>query len=192
MTSPLVQLRTSRMQSGEDALVTRLLGKGSRKGSTLPGRAGDVIQHPPVWASFAGILAMTGPGGRRAALRGAVGYAAATLLHLPLKGVTGRSRPRGAGLFHLGPVTSSFPSGHAGSDLAFVLAAAQEAPLLALPLTAATMVVHWSLVRSRSHYPSDVFFGGVLGIAVVVAMARVWPPVRGRSGSTSVSLSPNH
>jgi hypothetical protein len=36
--------------------------------------------------------------------------------------------------------------------------------------------VHWSLIRKRSHYPSDVIAGGALGIAVAMVMWKLWPP----------------
>ncbi len=39
---------------------------------------------------------------------------------------------------------------------------------------AATMASHWSMVRSRGHYPSHVVVGGVVGIAVAVAAWRLW------------------
>ena len=165
-----------RTRSGEDAFVTRLIGKGSRKGSTLFGRAGDIIQRPPAWAGLAALIAATGRTGRRAALRGSVCYLGAALAHLPIKAIVGRKHPRGAALLQLGPFTSSFPSGHAAADLAFALGVAQELPVLFLPLSGATMAVHWSLVRKRSHYPSDVLAGGVLGIAVAVAAWKLWPP----------------
>lgn len=167
--------------------MERLVGKGSRKGSTPLGRAGDVIQHPPVWAGVAGVLALTGPRGRRAGLRGIVCYGAAALLHLPVKALVGRRHPQRASRHTLGPFTSSFPSGHAASDLAFALGAAQEIPLLFLPLSAATTAVHWSLVRKRSHYVSDVAVGGALGIAVALAAWRLWPP--GGSGGQADARS---
>ena len=165
----------------EDALMAKLVGKGSRKGSTPVGRAGDVIQRPPAWAGLAGVLALTGPRGRRAGLRGIICYGAAALVHLPIKAAVGRRHPTGAAANTLGPFTSSFPSGHAASDLAFALGAAQEIPVLFLPLSAATMAVHWSLIRKRSHYVSDVLAGGALGIAVALAAWKLWPP--GEPGS---------
>lgn len=165
-----------RKRSTEDALVSRLIGKGSRKGSTWVGTAGNIIQRPPAWAAVAAIISATGRRGRRAALRGSVCYLSAALAHLPIKAIVGRRHPPGSALLQLGPFTSSFPSGHAASDLAFVLGASQELPILFLPLSGATMAVHWSLVRKRAHYPTDVLAGGVLGIAVAAAAWKLWPP----------------
>lgn len=165
-----------RKRSAEDALQGRLVGKGSRKGKTLFSRAGDVMQRPPSWAAVAAVLAATGRRGRRAALRGGVCYLSAAAVHLPIKAVVGRRHPPGAALLQLGPFTSSFPSGHAASDLAFVFGAAQELPRAFVPLSCASLAVHWSLIRKRSHYPSDVLVGGALGIAVSLVVARLWPP----------------
>ncbi len=162
--------------SAEDLLMTKWFGKGSRHGSTLFGKAGDIAQQPPVWAGLALLLGMGGPRGRRAALRGSVCYTAAALAQVVVKVVVGRSRPAGSGLMRLGPVTSSFPSGHAATDLAFNIGASQEIPVLFFPLSAATLAAHWSIVRSRGHYMTDVLAGGGLGIAVALAAWRVWPP----------------
>lgn len=169
-----------RSRAAEDEVMSRLVGKGSRKGSTPFSRAGDIIQRPPTWAAIAGLLAATGRRGRRAALRGGVCYLSAAVSHLPIKALVGRRHPRGAALHQLGPMTSSFPSGHAASDLAFVFGAAQELPLAFLPLSAATLAVHWSLIRKRAHYVSDVLAGGALGIAVALVVRKVWPPLGGQ------------
>ncbi len=159
--------------------MEKLVGRGAKKGSTLVGRAGDIAKQPPVWAGVAGALALTGSRGRHAALRGGLCYVAASVAHLPIKAVVRRGRPPGASrLTKIGPLTSSFPSGHCASELAFSLGAAQELPLLFVPLYAATLVSEWSLVRSRSHYPSDIFAGAGLAIVVALVVRRLWPPVR--------------
>lgn len=168
-----------RLSTAEDAFMAGFMGKGSKHGSTWFGRAGDVIQRPPSWLGIAGIIAATGPSGRRAAARGLVGYGSAALVHLPIKVAVGRRHPRGSALHQLGPFLSSFPSGHSAADLAFALCASQEIPWLMIPLSGGTMAVHWALMRKRAHYPSDVFAGGVLGIAVALTMWKVWPPTRG-------------
>ncbi|HEX2043402.1 MAG TPA: phosphatase PAP2 family protein [Acidimicrobiales bacterium] len=139
-----------------------------------------------MWAGLAVALALAGGArGRRAAVRGSVCYAStAVVANVVVKPLVRRSRPPGAGEGRVGPFTSSFPSGHAATDLAFTLAAAQEMPALFLALAPATMAAHWSLVRSRGHYPSDVFFGGVLAIAVVLVAWKVWPPGAEREDPT--------
>ena len=154
--------------------MTRVVGKGS----SVFSRAGDIIQRPPAWAGVAALLSATGERGRRAALRGGVCYLSAAAVHLPIKALVGRKHPPGAARHQLGPMTSSFPSGHAASDLAFAIGAAQELPLAFLPLSACTMAAHWSLVRKRAHYPSDVLAGGALGIAVALAAWKLWRPRR--------------
>lgn len=173
-------------------MMARLVGRGGRKGKTRFGRVGDVMQRPPSWAVVAGLLSATGPRGRRAALRGGVCYLSAALLHLPLKALVGRRHPPGSALHQVGPFTSSFPSGHAASDLAFVLGASQELPLAFLPLSAASMAVHWSLVRKRAHYVTDVLAGGVLGAAVALAAWKLWPPSddSGRAGPEDAVAAP--
>jgi len=166
-------------ESGEDALVTKLVGAGSRHGSTWFGRFGDVTKRPHTWAGIAGVLAMSGPRGREAAARGAAGYAAGTIVHLAVKVIVGRRRPPGASRHTtIGPVTSSFPSGHCASELAFSLGAAQEVPWLFVPLYAATFAGEWSLVRSRAHYPSDIFAGAAISVALALIAWKVWPPHR--------------
>lgn len=155
--------------------MRRLAGQGARHGSTLFGRAGDITKRPPVWAVVAGVLALGGPRGRQAAMRGAGGYVVAAVAHLPLKVLVDRTRPPGA---HRLTVTSSFPSGHCASELAFSIAAAQEVPWLIVPLYAATLAAEWSMIRSQAHYPSDIFGGAALGIVVAVVAQKVWPSKR--------------
>lgn len=110
-------------------------------------------------------------------MRGGVCYGVAAIVaNVGIKPWVARDRPPGAGEGRPGPVTSSFPSGHTATDLAFSLGVAQEIPVLLAPLTLATLSAHWSMVRSRGHYPSDVLIGGVVGIAVAVAAGKLWPP----------------
>ncbi len=182
------QGRMARWVEAEKAAVL-LLPRRARRGSTLFGRLGDIVQQPPSWALLAAVLALAGRSrGKRAAVRGAVCYGiAAVVANLGIKPWVGRSRPPGAGEGRPGPVTSSFPSGHTATDLAFSLGVAQEIPSLFIPLTCATMAAHWSMVRSRGHYPSDVLVGGVVGIAVALAAWRLWPP-GGRSDEQAVAV----
>ena len=168
-----------KLKVAED-VVMRLMPRRARQGSSLFGRLGDVVQQPPVWAGLAGALALAGGRrGRRAALRGSVYYGLAAVVgNVMVKPVVQRSRPPGSGKGRTGPVTSSFPSGHAATDLAFTLGASLELPILFVPLSGATMAAHWSLVRSRGHYPTDVFAGGTLAVCLALVMWKVWPPRR--------------
>jgi len=140
---------------------------------------GDVTKRPPVWVAIAAALAATGPRGRQAAVRGSVSYVAGAAAHLAVKVVVGRRRPPGASTHaRIGPVTSSFPSGHCASELAFSLGAAQEIPWLFVPLYGATAAAEWSLVRSRAHYPSDIFAGAAISVVVALVGWKLWPPHR--------------
>ncbi len=161
----------------EDAAMS-LLPRRARQGSTWFGRMGDISQQPPVWAALAGALALAGGAkGKRAALRGSLCYGvAAVVANVAIKPFVRRTRPPGSGEGRSGPVTSSFPSGHSATDLAFALGVTQEIPWMFIPLTGATLSAHWSLMRSRGHYPTDVLVGGVVGLAVAFAVWRLWPP----------------
>ncbi|MDP9070979.1 MAG: phosphatase PAP2 family protein [Actinomycetota bacterium] len=174
-----LQRRMRRWQMAEEAAIS-VLPRRRRRGATWFGRLGDVVQEPPVWLALAAALAVGGGArGKRAALRGSVCFGAAALVaNLAIKPLAGRSRPPGAGEGRPGPVTSSFPSGHTATDLAFSLGVAQEIPAVFIPLTGLTMAAHWSVVRSRGHYPSDVLVGGLVGVVVAFAAWKLWPPAR--------------
>jgi membrane-associated phospholipid phosphatase len=140
-------------------------------------RVGAITKRPPIWAVVAGALVWRGgQRNRDAALRGGVAYAiAAVLANMVMKPLVHRRRPAGSGQARIGPLTSSFPSGHAATDLAFVFGVSQRSPALFAPLAACTIAAHWSLVRSRAHHVSDILVGGALGIAVAVVVGALWP-----------------
>ena len=145
----------------------------------LPRSSSDFAKRPPLWAGIAGLLALSGPKGRAAARRAIAAYAAAGAIHLPIKLLVGRRHPPGAKAnAKIGPILSSFPSGHTASELAFTLGAAQEVPALVVPLYAATFASEWSLIRSRAHYPSDVLAGAGIAVAVALAASKLWPSNR--------------
>jgi undecaprenyl-diphosphatase len=109
-------------------------------------------------------------------MRGGVAYAvAAVVANLVMKPLVHRRRPAGSDRARIGPVTSSFPSGHAATDLAFVFGVSQRVPLLLPPLAACTVAAHWSLVRTRAHHLTDILAGGTVGIAVALAVGAMWP-----------------
>jgi membrane-associated phospholipid phosphatase len=74
--------------------------------------------------------------------------------------------------------SSSFPSGHTASAVAFLVVVGRRHPRLALPLAALATTVGLSRVSTGLHYPSDVIAGGALGAAVGAVSCRVpirWP-----------------
>ncbi len=123
---PFRRKRMKRLRIGEDVFM-RLLPRQARQGSTRFGRMGDVVQQRPVWVGLSGLLAFAGgPRGQRAAARGSVCFAVAAIVaNLVVKPLAGRRRPPGSARGRTGPVTSSFPSGHAATDLAFTLGVAR-------------------------------------------------------------------
>jgi undecaprenyl-diphosphatase len=143
-------------------------------------RAGRIAEQPPFWGCVATALTVRGGvRGRQAALRGSAGYiVAAFVANIGIKPFVDRRRPQGAGKGRIDPLTSSFPSGHTASDLAFIFGVAQELPLLVIPLAGATTAAHWSLIRSRKHHVSDVFGGGVIGLVVAHVMWKLWPTAK--------------
>lgn len=155
------------------------------RATTVLDRVGSVTKRPPIWAVVAaGLVAFADGRGRAAALRGGVGYGvAAVVANLVVKPIVHRKRPPDAAEHaRIGPITSSFPSGHAATDLAFVFGVSQEIPALFAPLSAATFAAHWSLVRTRAHYVSDILVGGAIGIGVAVGLRALWPRTPASSG----------
>jgi uncharacterized protein YndB with AHSA1/START domain len=140
-------------------------------------RACSVSQQPAAWGVLALVLASAGGArGRRAARRGLVSYAVSgAVANMVVKPLVRRSRPPEAG-GGIGPITSSFPSGHSATEVAFVLGAAQEMPSLLVPLLVASVAGKVSIVRTRGHYLGDVVAGSVTGIAACGALWRLWRP----------------
>ncbi len=147
--------------------------------------SGRVAKQPPFWVAVAGGVAAAGrgaDGSRRTAAQALVGYGSAGVVaNLILKPMFGRERPPGAGKL-IRPPTSSFPSGHAACDTAFALIVARALPVLAMPMLALTTASHWSLWRERSHYVSDILAGDAVGVALAMAVLRLWPAPVGDPG----------
>jgi undecaprenyl-diphosphatase len=147
---------------------------------------GKVAKQPPFWVGAAAALAVVGQGRNRpAAGRALAGYASAGVVaNLVLKPIFRRDRPEGAG-GRFGPLTSSFPSGHAACDTAFAVIAAREIPSLTVPMLALTTASHWSLWRARQHYVTDILAGDAVGVALALATRRLWPTPDGASAPST-------
>jgi undecaprenyl-diphosphatase len=126
-----------------------------------------------LWIGTAGLMALTGARGRRAALDGLASVAVTSgVVNLGLKPRWRRRRPDRAA--HQVPIarqvdmprSTSFPSGHAASAAAFATGVARELPGVAVPLQAAAALVAYSRVHTGVHYPIDVIAGAVVGGAL--------------------------
>jgi membrane-associated phospholipid phosphatase len=145
-------------------------------------RISRAADHSKLWLGSAGILALTGPRGRRAASDGLASVALTSLVvNLLFKPLAGRRRPdRRSYSVPPGrrvrmPVSRSFPSGHAASAFAFVNGVGMEAPEVGSGLTFAAGLVAYSRVHTGVHYPGDVLVGSLIGTGlapIAVAMLK--------------------
>jgi membrane-associated phospholipid phosphatase len=162
----LVNSRISRL---DEALYVRLARTDLPpfdRGVLVLSRSAD---HAVLWLLIAGLMA-AGRNARatRSAAQGLVVVAATSLVaNQVAKRSAFRARPDRT----LVPEkrrapsksTSSFPSGHSASAIAFALVAGRRLPVLTVPLLALAMAVGVSRVLTGMHYPSDVVAGAGMG-----------------------------
>jgi membrane-associated phospholipid phosphatase len=143
-------------------------------------RLSNAANRSGLWLAIAACLALFGGRtGRRAAVRGVVAVGASSVLvNIGLKSLSRRMRPdrARAGIPEdrevVMPSSSSFPSGHAASALAFAGAVGYEMPLLAVPLRLLAVAVAYSRVHTGVHYPGDAVVGALVGEAVGSVVSR--------------------
>jgi undecaprenyl-diphosphatase len=159
----------------------RITGHRSRAlDATMPGLS-TAADHSVLWFAIAAALgALGGRRGRRAALRGVMAIAGSSVIASGvLKRLLPRARPPHEAFRFVGlrrrPISSSMPSGHAASAVAFATAASMELPVAAAPLGALAVAVAYSRLYNGVHYPGDVVLGGAIGAGVAAATAKVWP-----------------
>lgn len=155
---------TSTAASAADAVLLEALPRGR-----APQRAATIVSNSvrggAGWAAVSAVLALAGGRYRVAGAEGLAAWAAAEAAAAGLKRVVSRrrpSRPRGAARTR----SSSMPSSHTASAVAYAVAAGTRVPALAAPLAVGAGAVAWSRLVSRRHYPTDVLAGGVLGLLV--------------------------
>ena len=137
------------------------------------GRLSRFADHSKIWIATAGVLALTGSKGRRAAVDGLASVAVSSaIVNLVAKPLGGRRRPdRGANEVPVArhvtmPRSTSFPSGHAGSSFAFSTGVAASMPEVAVPIEAVAALVTYSRVHTGVHFPADVIVGALIGTSV--------------------------
>jgi membrane-associated phospholipid phosphatase len=134
-------------------------------------RLSHFANHSKPWfLTAAALAAFGGPTGRRGAKAGVLAIGAASLVvNQPMKLAGNRARPDRPGhavpeaRWVPMPTSTSFPSGHSASALAFAVAVGDVVPSLRLPLRAAASTVAFSRVYTGVHYPGDVLVGAATG-----------------------------
>jgi membrane-associated phospholipid phosphatase len=110
--------------------------------------------------------------GRRAANDGLIAWTTSEAVTFALKRVLGRPRPTLAGSGPT-PSSTSVPSSHTASAVAYSIAAGARLPAAALPLGTIATAVAWSRLATQRHFPSDVLVGALIGTAVGGSVARI-------------------
>jgi undecaprenyl-diphosphatase len=141
--------------------------------------------HSLLWFAVASVLAGRLGINRRGAARAVVAIAGASFsANAVLKPLVPRRRPPAEHLPPyrcLGdpPTSSSFPSGHAASAVAFATAVGMDSPRTGLALAPLAAAVAYSRVHVGVHWASDVLAGAALGATSALLTQRWWPVRRG-------------
>ncbi|TJZ54414.1 phosphatase PAP2 family protein [Streptomyces piniterrae] len=158
-------------------------------------RLSHSANHGLLWFGIAaGAAALGGRPARRAALRGVASLAAASATVNTLgKRSVRRRRPLLDAVpvirqLSRQPITSSFPSGHTASAVAFATGVAFENKWWGLALAPVAVSVAFSRIYTGAHYPGDVLAGAALGAGAAFAVrglaptrAQLAPPARPRA-----------
>jgi membrane-associated phospholipid phosphatase len=134
-----------------------------------------------LWLAIAAVMA-TQPGPLRLAAReGACAVIAANATSHALAHLVGRPRPPAGNLpayqalaHH--PTSPSFPSTHTAMAAAFTTAVLARHRGWGLALTPIAVLVAYSRVRTRAHWPTDVVAGGLCGALIGAAVHTVLRP----------------
>ncbi|GGS21733.1 phosphoesterase [Streptomyces aureoverticillatus] len=163
-------------------------------------RLSHSANHGLLWFGVAaGMWAVGGTRERRAAVRGVASLAlASATVNTFGKRAVRRTRPvldAVPVIRHLPrqPITSSFPSGHAASAVAFTVGAALESRRWGAAIAPVAASVAFSRVYTGVHYPSDVLAGAGLGAGAAFAVrglvpsrSQLPPPARPRADAPAL------
>ena len=140
---------------------------------------------PPIngklWIGAAAIMALFPGKTRRAAVHGLIAQAVASAVtNAVFKTLLPRTRPLPEHLpvfrfVHPQPTSSSMPSGHSASAIAFAVGTGLVRPALGAALAPAALGVAYSRVHTGAHWPSDVFFGSAIGAGAALVTRKWWP-----------------
>jgi diacylglycerol kinase family enzyme/membrane-associated phospholipid phosphatase len=139
--------------------------------------------HGWLWFATASVLAAGTRRTRRGATRGVMAIGLASLAaNTLLKPLFPRRRPAAellpaARALTDRPTSSSFPSGHSASAMAFAVGVALESPRTGLALAPLAATVAYSRIHVGVHWTSDVAVGSALGAGIALLTQR-WLPRR--------------
>jgi diacylglycerol kinase family enzyme/membrane-associated phospholipid phosphatase len=134
-----------------------------------------------LWFAFAALMALVPGKTRRAAVHGLIAQGVASAVtNLGFKTLLPRARPLPEHLpvfrfVHPQPTSSSMPSGHSASAVAFALGAGLVRPAVGAALAPIAAGVAYSRVHTGAHWPSDVVFGSAIGAGAALATRNWWP-----------------
>ncbi|MET3720197.1 phosphatase PAP2 family protein [Arthrobacter sp. UYEF21] len=169
--------------------ISRLDRHLVRRVSLFPGGTHDTFfrrlsasaNHGKLWIGAAAVMALFPGRPRRAALHGLIAQAVASgATNAGFKTLLPRTRPLPEHLpvfrfVHPQPTSSSMPSGHSASAIAFALGAGLVKPALGAALAPAAVGVAYSRVHTGAHWPSDVLFGSAIGAGAALLTSQWWP-----------------
>lgn len=134
-----------------------------------------------LWFGIAALMALVPGRTRRAALHGLLAQGVASAItNLGFKTLLPRARPLPEHLpafrfVHPQPTSSSMPSGHSASAVAFALGVGLVRPAIGAALAPVAAGVAYSRVHTGAHWPSDVFFGSAIGASAALVTRKWWP-----------------
>lgn len=137
-----------------------------------------------LWLPVAGLMMVAGK--RRAARRALTAAAVAMPVGHLISVFVHRRRPSVANMparraLPEHPNSSSFPSKHAVTAAAFGTATALEDREAAVLVTPLVLLVAYSRLRTRVHWPTDVLGGLIIGAVVALAQAGIGRSARARA-----------
>ncbi|MCP1411589.1 bifunctional phosphatase PAP2/diacylglycerol kinase family protein [Paenarthrobacter sp. A20] len=144
-------------------------------------RLSAVATKGKLWFGVAGVMAAFPGKPRRAALHGLLALGVASgVTNVIFKRALPRSRPlpEHLPLFRFvnpQPTSSSMPSGHSASAVAFAVGAGIVSPAIGLALAPIAAGVAYSRVHTGAHWPSDVVLGSALGAGAALVTRNWWP-----------------
>lgn len=136
-----------------------------------------------LWFGVAAVAGLVPGRTRRAAVHGLLAQGVASAVtNVVFKTLLPRARPLPEHLpvfrfVHPQPTSSSMPSGHSASAVAFALGTGLVQPVLGAAVAPVAAGVAYSRVHTGAHWPSDVLFGSAIGAGAAL-ITRKWWPVR--------------